>query len=134
MELKDYLHLYLGCECHRMGEVDENDKPTVSTLTGISYDDTQRIWWAYFENNESGYSVVEDVFPILRPLSDMAEEEKKHLLWDNDTQEILAHFKNNDAGMTRNEFLFLLSKHFDLFGLIDGGLAIDKTSLQQPLK
>jgi hypothetical protein len=132
MSIKDYLHLYLGCKCHRMGEVDENDKPIVSTLTGISYDDTQRIWWAYFENNESGYSVVEDVFPILRPLSDITNEEvcKMNELVNKPTNgEPYPH-----TTKWARRVCYMLERHFDLFKLIEAGLAIDKTSLQQPLK
>src|SRR5688500_16365899 len=58
-DIKDYLHLYLGCNCQQMGQEDETK---VYKLTGISYDDTQRQWWAYFENEENMYAAIEDVF------------------------------------------------------------------------
>jgi hypothetical protein len=123
-DIKDYLHLYLGCECQAMGQLDENDKPRISKLTGISYDDTQCEWWAYFENEESGYAVVSDVFPILRPLNNMTAEELDvftDLNMKSDYQTIF----EKQAEITR----WLLSKHFDLFQLIEAGLAIDKTKL-----
>lgn len=124
-EIKDYLHLYLGCECKRMGEA------TTSKLTGVSYDDTQRIWWAYFEGEESGHSQFPDVFPILRPLTDMNDEEKDWFGWDTET---LYHTFNNLNHKIYyfhcDEFLYLLKQGFDLFGLIESGLAIDKKTLK----
>lgn len=66
---------------------------------------------------------VDQVKPILRRLEDMTEEEKREydrvylaapLEVDTDVFRIRA--------VTTN---WLLSKHFDLFGLIDTGLAID---------
>lgn len=56
-KIEDYLHLYMGCACkikHRIAFI--TDKITPSTIIGI----TERNW---------------KVNPILRPLSDMTEEE-----------------------------------------------------------
>jgi len=61
-ELKDYLHLYLGCECAVTG-ISKNNMEAFK-LTGISYDDTQRLLWCYFEGTEFGHAVIEDVWPI----------------------------------------------------------------------
>lgn len=75
--------------------------------------------------------------PILRPLSDMTEGELQecgNLVYD---------FSDDTSGLGLNEhkwedftlllcveqFHWLLSKHFDLFGLIEAGLAIDKTKM-----
>lgn len=132
-ELKNYLHLYLqaGIKCQRMGEEGE------AVMTGISYDDTQKIWWVYFENEESGYAVLEDVFPLLRPLDSMTEEEKKELI--NISSKACTEFKGiavYDKSATHSgyisgaETVYLLSKHFDLFSLIENNLAIDKTIKQ----
>jgi hypothetical protein len=173
-EIKDVLHLYLGCQCQKMGQ--EDDKQLFK-LTGISYDDTQNIWWAYFAGEEDCYAHIDDVFPILRKLSDMTEEERKEL-WrlvfsmgngktfndrfkdftgrvqfiDETTYyqvpryimmqgvERLAiesdgtvwadcdlhNWRHNQHEVTR----WLLSKSFDLFGLIEQGLAIDKATLK----
>lgn len=65
------------------------------------------------------------VKPILRPLSDMTKEEQGIV------EEILNTFDENDPhdamrGMA-NVTMLLLSKHFDLFCLIESGLAISKT-------
>jgi len=80
--------------------------------------------------------------PILRPLSDMTEEEInecwKLLEWsemikNNRRYKLNEEFHDSDEGRECGWFSFLkilpylLSKHFDLFGLIESGLAIDKT-------
>lgn len=152
--IKDYLHLYLGCQCKRMGQDDDSE---TFRLTGISWDGTQNIWWAYFEDKEDCYSVIDDVFPILRPLSDMTEDEAKVLcsmqikgLRTCDHVKIVqmtpvvkfviysdGEDPNDDHGRLRRflniesylvpQFKYLLSKGFDLFGLIDAGLVIKKS-------
>lgn len=121
-QLKDYLHLHLGCECWVQGQVEAHP----IKLTGISYDDQVGEIWCYFENTETGYALLEDVKPILRPLPDMTDEEKQDV---NAFSEMLSdHHAGEAMGAT---VLYLLSKHFDLFGLIDAGLAIDKTKQTQ---
>jgi hypothetical protein len=120
-DIKDYLHLYLGVYCQRMGQEDVSN---VYKLTGVSFDDTQRQWWAYFENEEDCYAAIEDVFPILRPLSDMTEEELLigGPIPQTNTFDVVGKW-------SPDQFVYLLSKGFDLFGLIEAGLAIDKTKL-----
>lgn len=103
MELKDYLHLYLGCKVETEGA---NIRVLDLVLLHLV--------------------LIDKMFlsPILRPLSDIKKEEKS--IYNK-------MFKSNiplpivEANRTR----FLLSKHFDLFGLIEAGLAIDKTTLKQ---
>jgi len=124
-ELKDYLHLYLGCECAVTG-VSKNNNETFK-LTGISYDDTQRIWWCYFEGTEFGHSILEDTWPTLRKLSDMAEDEKKEL-WHLDDH-ALRELGDGNGYALPYVFTWCLSKHFDLFGLIEAGIAIDRSTL-----
>ena len=112
MNIKDYLHLYLGCEfIGRYVDWDEDNFPITITYQTLL--------------NVERYTTIK---PILRPLSSMTGEEKKEL------EKIEKNEYVADAGIeqdiwTSKEFLYLLSKHFDLFGLIDAGLAIDKTKL-----
>ena len=61
------------------------------------------------------------VKPLLRPLDDMTEEERGEVC----CAEGLPPFDDNVTAALRTKYL--LSKHFDLFGLIEAGLAIDKT-------
>lgn len=73
-------------------------------------------------------TTTESVRPILRPLSSMTEEEQEHLdSLNNIDRGTIKHYKNVGILEVRpNEFLYLLSRGFDLFGLIDSGLAIEK--------
>lgn len=77
-------------------------------------------------------SSIERITPHIRPISDMTEEEYATML-------IIAN-KNNIKILERDEIvlrqtapeimLWLLSKGFDLFGLIENNLAIDKTTIK----
>lgn len=75
-----------------------------------------------YEFEEEGYT---DYQLILRPLSDMSEEERK----EADDVRGEGDGCGNNAISEAYEFKYLLSKGFDLFGLIEAGLAIDKTKL-----
>lgn len=70
---------------------------------------------------EQGLLVVK---PILRPLSDMTEEESNEVQCAVDKNGI-GFYPTEHAEIVR----YLLSLQFDLFGWIDAGLAIDKTKL-----
>ncbi len=172
-ELKDYLHLYLGCECLLEHKVRvtlngfENNHPVVLN---------KKDWQSARVNQ------MDLIKPILRPLSDMTDNEIDELAsvllgkethcfhkWRSEDGDcIIADWKkekpfdkefdtltmgmlisgdfsikhkwdysNKKGTATTNEPLwnshlitkYLLSKHFDLFGLIDAGLAIDKSKL-----
>lgn len=113
-KIEDYLHLYLGCECVRVkarypykkGEVIKLDIDTLK----------------YFAS---------DVKPILRPLSSMAEEEAKELDLADVQIGLLAFGHRLQMHMTPDQFKKCLDKHFDLFGLIEEGLAIGSTKTEQ---
>lgn len=121
-ELKDYLHLYLGCECigyYRTKDGNTGEEVIVElrkTLVSVSIDG--------FDLN--GNLKVEEFKPILRPLSDMTEEEVEDYMGLVCVEaKPFNQFAINAAMYTK----WLLSKHFDLFGLIDAGLATDKTKI-----
>lgn len=74
-ELKGYLGT--GLKCHVMGEwvegTEDNDTPTpiVATLGGLK---TERVEWVDLDTDQSSYYfVIDDVFPILHPLSDLTK-------------------------------------------------------------
>jgi hypothetical protein len=154
MDIKDYLHLYFGCECE---------------LTRDEYTFPHGVPLSPYELSQYLKGTI-SVKPMLRPLSDMTEEERKeifalvfkrefpksgsilffpeittyaqarYVLWSGiDRLGIeahgrvwadcdLHHYKHNQHEITR----WLLARHFDLFGLIDAGLAIDKTKISTP--
>lgn len=79
--------------------------------------------------------------PILKPLSDLTEEHLKEFYQFNsidleliDSQEWIAEIvhmiKGNDKFQLR-QFNLLFEWHFDVFGLIDKGLAIDINTLNE---
>jgi hypothetical protein len=138
MKLQDYLHLYLGCYVAVKGERWVNNG-FVGRLIGVTEDR------ALIEFMGDNWEKFEDFKPILRPLSDMTEEEFREIfnpiqpkdVADEDFKDAMQNLIENgiDAfdfdGMSAQTVFELtrklLSKHFDLFGLIEAGLAIDKT-------
>ena len=106
-KIEDYLHLYIGREC-KYQEHNEKSDWCIGKITP-----------AIITPNR-----IHSVKPILRPLSDMTEEEKnEYLLTGTDSS---TRFEHN-ARRTQ----YLLSKGFDLFGLIDAGLAINKNTIAE---
>lgn len=127
-ELKDYLHLYLGCEVfiesYSFMNGNKREK-LIDKLTEVGING--RIDCEKYTPPDG------DVKLVLRPLSDMTEEEKD---WLDEHENFVNNYKQNaeseliiewDAEKTS----YLLSKHFDLFGLIEAGLAIDKTTIKE---
>lgn len=127
-DIKDYLHLYLGCKVL----LPDGSK---DILDYVEID--QDIFWYSKGTDHDDKPVspcIEDIKLILRPLSDMTEEELQecgNMIYDfSDDPELNNHqWKDFEIGSAPEQFHWLLSKHFDLFGLIDAGLAIDKTTL-----
>jgi hypothetical protein len=72
---------------------------------------------------------AEEVKLILRPLSSMTEEEATELDWN---QRIGWESRWDGIGRPQviypREFHWLIKKGFDIFGLIESGLAIEKTT------
>jgi len=66
-----------------------------------------------------------EVKPILRQLSDMTEPEEMEVQNMVDQMGV-GYNATHGAKITG----FLLSRHFDLFGWIEAGLAIDKTKIE----
>ena len=122
-DIRDYLHLYLGCECFnhlRLLGVEGNAAYVSHPATGRMVKD------------------INYLKPILRPLSDMTEEELQ------ECGNLVVDFSDDESGLGLNEhkwqdftlllcaeqFHWLIQRGFDLFGLIEAGLAIDKTKLK----
>ena len=124
-ELKGYLHLYLGCEA------------LIEGYTNREHPFNYRGIINYQLLLESGqhYSSVKAIKPILRPLSDMTEEEARecgNLVYDFSGEPVFDKWGWKDFAclLASEQFLFLISKHFDLFGLIESGLAVNAAKLQ----
>lgn len=118
-KIEDYLHLYLGCD------VEYNLSSMRYVLIGIESDA------AYIFSESIGMQIVSmfRIKPILRPLSDMTEEDYAYLNDGYNNSDKHSRYGSHywEAEQTR----YLLSKHFDLFGLVESGLAIDKTTFKK---
>ena len=117
--IKDYLNLYLGCEVmHR------NEKGLLEAVSK-----RMNVWDGFISFGDFGsWYGMSEIKPILRPLSDMTDEEKNDFeLW---SFEIMKEDLNQ---VQRNalKIKWYLYNHFDLFGLIEAGLAIDKTTIKK---
>lgn len=118
--IKDYLHLYLECE------VLSSNSGMVWQLIGIVNDDGV----LYHKDFKKNTASLQNLKPILRPLSDMTEEEAKEIgFWSELYNKITGTEKGHAIYdlYTAEKLRLALSKHFDLFGLIEAGLAINKT-------
>lgn len=140
-DIKDYLHLYLGCEVqlrHNGTFVPDPYEPTCY-LSRITDGRMDSVGVRYDGSEEIIYPFTADIKPILRPLSDMTEEEARQLC-PNGEEPFLKYLSEKDEWYTNRIhfytaysecYRFLLSRGFDLFGLIDSGLAIDATKIQK---
>lgn len=122
-DISQYLHLYLGCQCLIGDSKNVHFIEMVSPMyvcTGTNKISIQ-MWY-----KKSACK------PVLRPLSDMTEEERTELICTDidEYKPLKIKLKVGDYYPESKRFIYLLSKHFDLFGLIESGLAIDKTTLK----
>lgn len=90
----------------------------------------------YLDGINSFHTTPDNIKPFLRPLSSMTEEEAAYI----DDEFSFGHVMSNLSNSLKEGSLYqmrvsetfeitryLLSKGFDLFGLIEAGLAIDST-------
>jgi hypothetical protein len=160
-DLKDFLHLYIGCDVQYPNT---DGKLMIAALSGVSRADGVETTYKkkrfkkgeavgdYLSWRPNGYhnSDATQLKLILRPLSDMTEEEmgeywsiiggSPHLFDKDYFMEWLTNgitesgweegmiFGSFEAALTTQ---YLLSKGLDLFDLIPSGLAIDKTTIQK---
>lgn len=123
-KIEDFLHLYFGCDCEIAVIVPGQE---------LSWErDKLNIRWMHGCLNK-----LVEVKPILRPLSDMTEEEKKEIGFEafhmlrSDLGERNLPARNLSCMWAARQTAYLLSRSFDLFNLIPEGLALDST--QQPI-
>jgi hypothetical protein len=140
MKLQDVIHYYIGCNLgtHEM---------KIGKLIGIDKKEPHSTYYV----KEFRHGCVEkaddlhwnsdlgNLRPILRRLEDMTEEEAKFILENYS-------FCSVDMPMNKKKFAieiakrlvnqipvahYLLTQHFDLFNLIDAGLAVDQKTITQ---
>lgn len=140
MYIKDYLCYYIGQPCiisHYNGDTFKTEP-----LTATNYA-------SYIDSHTKFSYNIASIKPILRRLEDMTEEEicKMALAggligtptraniegnfiqmeYVKDGEILVEHWHPNE--LNAQHFHFLLSRGFDLFGLIDAGLGIDAKTI-----
>lgn len=128
-EIKDFLCLYLGCKAMYGGY---GDPERVVKIIGVSLG--YGVNFCFQDNGKSDMGKAYEYFkPILRKLCDMTQDEAKSLNLV-DIQIGLLAFHDLPMYLTAAQFYECLKLHFDLFGLIESGLAIDATTLNKEAK
>ncbi len=136
-ELKDYLHLYLGCDCQTPDGIGKliGRVATSFDIATIRFDDWKKLKPISGANRKdfgkSNNYEIADIKPILRRLDSMTEDEEKALYKAAGNPEYAwqkRRIKQCLPGRPEG-WRHLLSKGFDLFGLIEEGLAIDAATL-----
>lgn len=126
IKFKDVAHLYAGVDCE-IHEFDSVQRGTIKHVSaGWKEGDTP---WPIMVSvnrgifNSDHFFFYDHIKPILRPLLNMNEQEALEL---NCVFPFLDKIHNYEWSAT--DFVYMLSKHFDLFGLIESGQAIDLTT------
>lgn len=149
-EIKDYLHLYLGCEVKNLSS--GTMKYVLSSIDLMGN--------VLFRDEVGNEMFLHNWKLILRPLSDMTDEEVQMLLRMKFEYDSFQNFRIEDESTTEptciyatgfkhvnnrayptlinqhisslnpEQFKYLLSIAIDLFRLKESGLAIDKTTLK----
>lgn len=120
-KVQNYIHFYIGQPCvNSWFEKTHSMYDPGWRLIGIDANAAR----PYKLESEDDFTWSQEVMPLLRPLSDMTEEERKGIeqfvIYHRDDEE---NFAYSMGRMTA----WLLSHGFDLFGLIAAGVALDKT-------
>lgn len=108
-DISQYLFLYIGCDLRVFSDGCKSSGTVVLTGENLNL------------AIESGWK------PVLRPLSDITEEEM------NEYSDLAYHYQHEYLRLIfhdGSQFKYLLSKRFDLFSLIESGLAIDGTKMK----
>lgn len=138
---EDYIHLYIGCP---VAICEPNIEPVPATLEGFDAYSGQVI-------SERSTWPIEQIKLLLRPLPTMTREEAtelvfnhpfygKHFTVDHEYYRGAIHFKVVYNGQSRKwckeisptdtpeSMRLLLKKGFDIFGLIEAGLALKQAT------
>ena|SRR6185503_1709549 len=134
-EIKDYLPFYIGSDCMigdlgwKKQKIHPND---LAPYTNLDYGRPIKSKVDLHTIQAFGNQIT----LILRPLNSLSKQEMEecgNLDYDFSGEPELNKWtwKDFNCLLTPNQFTFLLSKHFDLFELIESGLAIDKKNFNQ---
>ena len=96
----------------------------------------------YFTLSDGRYLLDRNFKPVLRPLSDLTKENVVDMIEYSDFESVYFNsnpsdliFINTEDKIYLSDILknteFLLKNHFDIYGLIDAGLAIDINTINK---
>jgi hypothetical protein len=139
LNFKDYAGCYIGCKCFNTW-FPEGDKPRNYNwvLAGFRVDNEKH----YLLENDSHFTWTDSIKPILRKVEDITDEEclmvhKISPFWAEGTSEkyirdrlYLISQRIMHLHLTPQVFHYLLQQWFDLFGLVDAGLALDSKTIK----
>lgn len=124
-DIKSYLHLYLGCELDTNIPGDYVHPYGHTKIDTLDSDSIAKVLWTLDKkerDQKGGFIDSDHIYckPILRPLSSMTVEEEF---------EIFPKMTSSKWGpYSPDEFARLLSKGFDIFNLIEKGLALSSSN------
>jgi len=125
-KIQDYLHYYIGCRVKAAPFGGQPHRLEEGKLVGININDIVHV---KLDNWQSVADVtISLVKPILRKIGDFTNHEKEEYnsligKTTDGVHSIIIHYD------TPETFHYLLKLGFDLFDLIDPGLAIDASTL-----
>lgn len=133
-EIKDYLHFYMGSDLNFKITKIETGLITIDKMTSLSEDcvcfsDSPDIYFDDVSFNETSCK------PILRQLNDITKEEKEVAsklcgvvnLFNNKNKDEKFNYVKHEA----EHIAYLLKQGFDVFDLIEDGLAVDEKTLTE---
>lgn len=134
-KIEDYLHLYIGCDAVMSTDhwhEPEGDKRV--KVTGIAHEARDYVF--YLCESGTGNSEIKYFKPILRTLESMTEAELNecgNMVYDFSNDEWLLPHKWEDFELMLcpEQSHWLIQRHFDLFGLIDAGLALNAAEVNK---
>lgn len=102
--IKDYLHLYLGCDLF-ITDAEDNSLSYVVKFLGITESEVEPGRTIVIADNEFEELYIEHVKPVLRKLSSMTEEEATQILSKllGSTDILFATINGNWAACVRDE-------------------------------
>lgn len=139
VKFKDVAHLYLGCKIVDSMTGEKYFLHTACMEFSVFNPDGRNISYPILQQEGKAITIRmnEKHKPILRPLSDMTEEEREccdkqgskgwHIIAKGEPIGTNGSFEKVGLAVFHRqsfEVAYLLSRHFDLFGLIESGEAI----------
>lgn len=119
-KIQDYLPYYLGCRVIAAPYGGQSNRWEVGEFIGINILNVAHI---KLDNWQSIADIsCSCVKPILRKPDSITDEEIKESIGTD-------NYETSFPTYSPSDFVYLLSRHFDLFGLIESGLAIDAATL-----